>query len=52
LITIPAVPGESEAAAVKVALEQVRTLVPADGYLLSHNGDPAGQTTHIESPAP
>jgi len=45
LITIPAVPGESEAASVKVALEQVRTLVPADGYLLSHNGDPATQTT-------
>jgi len=44
LITIPAVPGESEAAAVKVALEQVRTLVPASGYVLSHNGDPATQT--------
>jgi hydrophobic/amphiphilic exporter-1 (mainly G- bacteria), HAE1 family len=52
LITIPAVPGESEAAAVKVALEKVRTLVPASGYLLSHNGDPAVQANPGGPPAP
>jgi hypothetical protein len=51
LITMPAVPGESEAAAVKVALERVRTLVPASGYLLSPNGDPAIQTNPGGSPA-
>ena len=44
LIIVPAVPGESEAAAAKVALEQVRALVPVSGYLLSHNGDLITQT--------
>jgi hydrophobic/amphiphilic exporter-1 (mainly G- bacteria), HAE1 family len=41
LITIAAVPGKNAAEAAKVALEQVRTLVPASGYLLAHNDEPA-----------
>ena len=51
LISIPAVPGESEAAALEAAVEQVRTLVPASGYLISHNGDPAIQTPSGEATA-